>query len=93
MSAAAFPRRRNLDAIVRALAAEFRGRFDIGTVRSRDGVSLAADPPQARRAGPVRRSSPTDADEMRDALREDAEDFPPGSQAQPGGDQRGGPDG
>lgn len=92
MSAAAFPRRRNLDRTVRELGAEFRGRFYIGTVRSRDGISLAAVREQPGEPGLYAVITP-DPDEMRDALREDAGDFPAGSEAQPAGDQPGGPDG
>jgi hypothetical protein len=75
VSAAAFPRRRNLDKTVRALAAEFRGRFYIGTVRSRDGISLTAVRRKPDEPG-LYAVITDDEDEMRDALREDAEEFP-----------------
>ena len=91
MSAAAFPRHRNLDKTVRALGVEFR-RFYVGTVRSRDGISLAAVRRKPDEPGLYAVITDSEA-EMRDALREDAEDFPPGSEAQPGGNQCGGPDG
>ena len=72
MSAAAFPRRKNLDAIVRGLTAEFR-RFYIGTVRSRDGISLTGV--RRKPDEPGLYAVITDSeDEMRDALREDCID-------------------
>jgi hypothetical protein len=90
VSAAAFARRGNLDAMLRSLAKEFR-RFDFGTLRMRDGRSLIA---VRRKSGePGLYAVITDSeDEMRDALREDA-DSPPGEQALPGGGQIEGPDG
>ena len=90
MSAAAVRRRGNRDAMLRGLAADFR-RFDFGTLRMRDGISLIG---VRRKSGePGLYAVITDSeDEMRNALREDA-DFPPGSEAQPGGDQIEGPDG
>jgi hypothetical protein len=76
--------------MVRTLTAEFR-RFDFGTLRMRDGISLAAVRREPDEPG-LYAVITDDADEMRAALRHDA-DFPPGSEAQPGGDQPDGPDG
>ena len=78
--------------MVRRLTAEFRGRFYIGTVRSRDGISLAAVRLEPSEPGLYAVITDSEA-EMRDALREDIEDFPSGSEKQPGGDQCGGPSG
>jgi hypothetical protein len=90
VSAAAVQRRGNLDAMLRSLAKEFR-RFDFGTLRMRDGRSLIAVRRKPGEPG-VYAVITDDEDEMRRALREDA-NFPPGSEAKPGGDQIEGPDG
>jgi hypothetical protein len=73
------------------LAKEFR-RFNFATLRMRDGTSLAAWRREADEPG-LYAVITDDADELLEALREDAEDFPPGSEAKPGGDQPAGPDG
>jgi len=77
-AAARISRHRSIDAVLRALAAEFRP-FDFGTLRMRDGISLAAI--RRKPDEPGLYAVITDSeDEMREALREDA-------------DQSGGPDG
>jgi hypothetical protein len=71
-------RRGNIDAMLRALAAEFR-RFDFGTLRMRDGSSLIAVRRKPGEPG-LYAIITDDEDEMRDALREDA-GLPPRSRA------------
>ena len=69
----------NLYSEVGELAAEFGDRYIIGTVRSRDGVSLAAVKRDRADEEPgVYAVITPDAGEMRDALLEDEEDDPPG---------------
>ena len=78
-------RHEDLAADATELAREFSDRYDIGICRARDGRALVA----TRRAGTgepgVYAVITPDPDEMREALSED-EDFPPGSEKQPGGD-------
>lgn len=73
------------------LAARFP-RFRFGTRRMRDHVSFEAVRCEKGEPG-VYAIVTDDLGEMRDALREDAEEFPPGRQAPPGGDHPCDPDG
>ena len=79
--------RRTLEGALGRLAAEFR-RFDFATLRMRNGLSLAAVRRKADEPG-LYAVITDSAEEMRDALREDAEEFPPGPEARPGGNQSG----
>ena len=85
MSAALRRPARTLESALGRLAAEFR-RFDFATLRMRDGISLAAVRRKPGEPG-LYAVITDDADEMLRALREDAEDFPPGPEARPGGDR------
>jgi hypothetical protein len=82
---------RTLESTLGRLAAEFR-RFDFATLRMRDGVSLAAIRREPDEPG-LYAVITDDADEMLTALREDADNFPPGPEARPGGNQPDDPDG
>lgn len=75
MNAAARRPARGLERALGRLAAEFR-RFDFGTQRTSDGISLAAVRRKPDEPG-LYAVITDDAEEMREALREDAEDFPP----------------
>ena len=75
----------DLFATVPELAAEFGDRFIIGAVRSRDGISLAAVKNDHGDEPGLYAVITDDAGELRDALLEDEQDSPPGSETQPGG--------
>ena len=74
---------RSLEAMLRKLAAKFGDRFDFGTQRTSDGISLTAVRREPDEPG-LYAVITDDPDEMRDALRED-EDSPPGSRGEPPG--------
>ena len=78
---------RGLEGMLSRLAAAYPW-FDFGTQRTRDGTALAAVRRKRGEPGLYAVITP-DPEELRDALREDAKEFPPGSKARPGGDQHG----
>ena len=76
---------RDLFATVPELAAEFGDRFIIGAVRSREGISLAAVKNDHANEPGLYAVITDDAGELRDALLEDGQDSPRGSETQPRG--------